>query len=326
MKMNHHKQQILKVTLVLVLSLFLAHVPIVQAQNVPDPIRQVIEQKFPGADIKEVEQEMWEGQSVTEVELTTKDGVDYQVLVSKDGEILKAEEEKGLPLIGGEFSIGMAVRGEQDIYKDVDTEFEPTPFFLFENGPLEIRAYDGIDASFSLYGNKFFTAGVMGSLMLGEGYDSDDSDYFEGMDELETLYSVGLQLDGQFAGWEAGLEILQDVSGEHDGQEVELSLVYPWMVAGLELRPELSVTWLSEESVDYFYGVSATEARADRPAYSPGSSYEIGAELMIQRPIYGNFTMIGIAGISTFGADITDSPLVDEDYEIEGTIGLMYTF
>jgi outer membrane protein len=47
---------------------------------------------------------------------------------------------------------------------------------------------------------------------------------------------------------------------------------------------------------------------------------------MIQRPLFGNFTAVGIVGISTFGNEIVDSPLVDEDYELEGVLGVMYTF
>jgi outer membrane protein len=229
-------------------------------------------------------------------------------------------------LIGGELSIGMFARGEREIYKDVGSKFEPAPFIRYENGPFEIEGYDGLDASFTLFRSGSYGIALTGSVDFEDGYDPDDSDYFEGMDELDTLYSVGLKCETNFAGWEAELEFEQDVSGEHDGQEVELALVYPWMAGGFEFRPTLSATWLSEKTVDYFYGVSAKEAKPDRPAYSPGASYEIGAELMILRPLFGNFTAVGIVEISTFGKDITDSPLVDEDYEIEGVLGIMYTF
>ena len=316
----------MKIYLLLGLSLMMNSPSVALAQDVPDKIRQVIEDRFPGADIKEIESELWEGQPVTEVELTAQDGTEYEVFVSKNGEILHIAEKKGLPWIGGELTIGFGLRGEREIYKDADTEFEPIPFLVYENGPFEIEAYDGINATYRLYGNDLFEVGLLGSIMMEEGYDTDD-DYFKGMDELDSfLYGAGLEFAVTFAGWQTGLEILQDISGEHDGQEVELSFAYPWSVAGFGLTPKLSLTWLSKKTVDYFYGVSDSEARSDRPAYSPGSSFEIEAELMVQRPIYGNFSIIGLIGVSTFGSEITDSPLVDEDYEIEGAIGLSYTF
>jgi outer membrane protein len=298
-----------------------------KGMDLPEAVKSSIEKAFPDAEITEIEKENWKGKVVTEVELISTDGIYYEVYVSEDGQILKVEEEEGeLPWIGGELSIGMAARGEREIYKDVDSEFEPAPFIRYENGPFEIEVYDGLDASFTLFGSGFYEIALKGSVDFEEGYDSDDSDYFEGMDELDTLYSVGLGYEINFAGWNAELEFEQDVSGEHDGQEVELAFAYPWMAGGFEFQPTLSATWLSEKTVDYFYGVSEKEAKPDRPAYSPGASYEIGAEVMILRPLFGNFTAVGIVEISTFGKDITDSPLVDEDYEIEGLLGIIYTF
>ncbi|MDY6987314.1 MAG: MipA/OmpV family protein [Thermodesulfobacteriota bacterium] len=326
MRKDHYRPTNVKATLALGFFLLLGAPLAAQAGDVPKVIREAIHQEFPGATIKEIEQEVWKGQPVTEVELTSRDGVDYEVVLSDSGEILNVEEEEGLPWIGGELSLGVALFVERDIYMGVDTEFQPVPFFEYENGPLEIQATDSIDATYAFYRSDRFSVALIESIELEEGYDTDDSDFLKGMDELETLYGAGLELEGMVAGWEAGLEVLQDVSGEHDGQQVELSLTYPWTAAGFEWHPEFSLTWMSEKTVDYLYGVSAKEARAGRPAYAPGSSFEIGAELMVQRPLFGDFTAVGIFEISTFGSDVTDSPLVDEDYAIEGVLGVMYTF
>jgi outer membrane protein len=319
-------RQNIKISWVLAICLVSGIFSLVRAEDTPDHLRQVIEDRFPGADIKEIESEVWEGQPVTEVEITTQGGAEYEIFVSKSGEILHIAEEKELPVIGGELTIGFGLRAEREIYKNADTEFEPMPFLAYEKGPFEIQGYDGISATFRLHGNDRFEVGLVGTIMMEEGYDTDD-DYFKGMDKLDSyLYGGGLDFAMTFAGWEICLGILQDISGEYDGQEAELSFAYPWSATEFEFTPKLSLTWLSEKSVDYFYGISAKEARPDRPAYSPGSSFEMEAELMIQRPIYGNFSIIGLLGVSTFGSEITDSSLVDEDYEIEGVIGVTYTF
>jgi outer membrane scaffolding protein for murein synthesis (MipA/OmpV family) len=296
-------------------------------EDVPEEdVRKAVESRFPGAVIKEVEQESWKGQSVTEVELTDKDGKHFEVMLSPRGEILSVEEKKGLPWIGGELGLGFAMRGERDIYKGTGTDFEPSPFFIYENGPLEILAYDGIDAWFRLLGNDWLSLEASGSILLEEGYDPADSDYFEGMDEISTLYYAGLQLEAARGNWEARLGFQQDISGEHDGQEVELSLFYNKVVSGFELRPELSFTWMSSDAVDYFYGVSGEEARPDRPAYSPGSSFEVGLGMLVQWPITERFTAVALFEVSTVGGEIKDSPLVDSDFEVEGALGVMYSF
>ncbi len=296
------------------------------ANGVPEDVRKVVESRFPGAVIKEVEEEMWKGQNVTEVELTDKDGRIFEVLLSPGGEILSAEEEKGLPWIGGELSLGIAMRVEREIYKGVGTEVEPAPFFLYENGPLEILAYDGMDAWLRLIGNDWLSLKASGSILFEEGYDPEDSDYVEGMDEIGTLYYAGFQLEAVLGNWEARLEPLQDISGEHDGQEVGLSLFYNKIFAGFELRPELNLTWMSSDTVDYFYGVSGKEARPDRPVYSPGSSFEVGIGMMVQKPITESFTTVALFEVSTVGGEIKDSPLVDSDYAVEGALGVMYSF
>jgi outer membrane protein len=317
----------MKTVYVLAVCLLLLSHPLVRAEDLPVVYREAIEARFPGAVIHETEPEMWNGQRVMEVELTDREGVDYEVYLSEDGEIQHIAEEKGLPLIGGELTIGIAVQGENGIYKDTDSEIEPAPFLLYENGPFAIQGYGGIEASYRIYGNDFFEMGVLGSLDFGEGYDKDDSTYFEGMDELEDiLYGAGVFFGVNFSGVEAGVDIVQDISGEHDGQEVGVSVSYTWMVGGFQVEPELSLNWLSEKTVDYRYGVSEREARVGRPAYSPGSSFQVEAELLVQRQIFGNFSIIGLIGASSFGSDITDSPLVDEDYEIEGAIGIGYAF
>ena len=167
---------------------------------------------------------------------------------------------------------------------------------------------------------------VKGAVLFNEGYDVDDSTYLTGMDELDTLYSAGVAARWNLNGWEIGLEAMQDVSGEHDGLAVEMFVERTWLAAGFEFTSAVSLSWMSSDMVDYFYGVSARETRADRSAYAPGESWEAGIEIMIQRPLFGNFSAVGILGISTFGSDIKDSPLVDEDYAAQLVLGLTYAF
>jgi outer membrane protein len=326
MKTDHYRPKHLKKTFIRALCLLLGTVFAGHAGDVPEHIRKAIEQEFPNATITEIRKDVWKGQTVTEVELTPQDGGNYEVILSDSGKILSIEEEKGLPWIGGELRVGLGVAAGSGVYKGEGSEVNPAPFFNYENGPLEILGHDSIDLTFKFYRGGVFSIGLIGSLSLDEGYDADDSDFLKGMDELETLYSAGLEFEGNYAGWAANLEILQDISGEHDGQEVELSLGYQWMVAGFEVRPGLSLTWMSQDTVDYLYGVSAKEARADRPAYSPDADFEIGAELMIQRALFGNFSAVGLVEVSTFGSEIADSPLVEEDYEVGGVLGVMYRF
>lgn len=326
MKTKYYRAALLVVMTILGVHLVSGAVTVLYAVEVPQAIRDAIEHQFPGATITEIREEMWKGQMITEIELTARDGIDYEVRVADSGEILTVEEEKGLPLIGGELTIGGGVRAEQQIYRGMESEIQPVPFLLYENGPLELQAYNGIHAAFSLLQSEYFAISVFGSLDMNAGYDPGDSVYLKGMDELETLYGAGVALEAGYDGWEVELSFHQDFSGEHDGQEVELGLGYRWWMLGFECRPNVSITWMSDEVVDYFYGVSAREARTDRPAYSPKSAFEFEAQLMIERPFLENFTWVGLVEISTFDGEINDSPIVGEDYEFSAVVGVAYSF
>lgn len=325
--MGKNKSIIFCISLLAVMIIMMNATIAFSAERLPEIVRSTIEQEFPGSVITETSEKSWKGKEALKIELTTKDGIPYEVYMTKNGRFLNAKaEDDELPLIGGELSIGLGVLGEKDIYKDTSSEIEPVPFFRYENGPLEIMTANGIEATLKLLGNRAFSVGLTSSVVMEDGYDADDSDFLKGMDELGTLYFAGLAFSGQYADWEVGLDVVNDISGEHNGLEAELSIEYQWMMGDFQFQPSLSMTWMSKKTVDYFYGVSASEANSERPAYDPGASYEVGLELMVQRPIVGNFSAIGIAGISTFGKDIKDSPLVDGDYAVEGILGFIYTF
>jgi hypothetical protein len=84
---------ILGMTLPLVMSLLMATVLVVWAGDLPEPVREAIGRMFPNATIHEIEPETWNGQLVTEVGLTSEDGLELEVVVSEDGEILSIEKE-----------------------------------------------------------------------------------------------------------------------------------------------------------------------------------------------------------------------------------------
>ncbi len=309
------------------LSFVLVLCGVIRAGNLPTAVLERLTDHFPGAQVTEVEPAMWEGQSVLEVDLITTDGVAYQVLVTETGEILEAEkEDDGLPWVGGELLVGFGVRAEKELYRDTDTEVSPVPFLRYENGAFQIQAYDDISASYRVFGSPDFGLSIKGGVDMGGGYDTGDSRYFNGMDKLNTIYTLGASFESEFGGWTAGIEFTQDVSGEHNGQEIEVALGHPLDYGKLEIRPTISATWISKKNVDYFYGVSAREARPDRPAYSPGSSYEIGAELMLLYSIFDDLQFVATVEVAKVGDEIKDSPLVDEDHEVEAVVGLVYTF
>jgi outer membrane protein len=298
------------------------------APKIPENIIDAIKARFPGANIIEVEETTWQGQRAMEIDLIAGDGNSYEVLVSEEGEIVFiTEEDEGgsVPLIGGELSFGAATRIERDAYKHIGTETEFMPFILYKNGPLEILNFDNMGAVLKVYRGDIFSFGLCASMDLGEGYTVKNHDFYQGMDKPKTLYNAGGEIEFEFGNWETSFEIMWDISGEHDGHEISGSLLYNIEQAGFSFQPEIGLSFLSRKAVDYLYGVSIGEARPNRPAYSPKATYEIDASLLILKPLNKRFSAVGMIGISTFGNEIKDSPLIDKDYEIDFAFGLMFS-
>lgn len=293
----------------------------------PEPdIADIIHGAYPDARILEQREDTWQGQSVTEVEVRTAEGKTLDITVSELGDILEIEEESELPFIGGSLTLGLGGHWESAFYKGEDSEFNPAPFLRYEKGPLELQAYDGLCAMYSFYEFKGFHFTAKVTYENDQGYDAEDNTYLSGMDELDDLFHVGIQIGKSMGKWSADLEILQDVSGEHKGQQASLEISRQIDIGKFTFRPGISLGWMSSKMVDYYYGVGSHEIRPDRPLYSPSAGFEAGIELFFKRALFHNFSLIGEVELRLPTGDIRDSPLVDEDYQVGAVIGIAYDF
>ena len=78
--------------------------------------------------------------------------------------------------------------------------------------------------------------------------------------------------------------------------------------------------------MDYYHGVTDTEAQVDRPAYKGDQAINTLTSLTVGYSI--NAQMLAIAGLEQIALDtsISDSPIVDEDQIRKVYLGLIYTF
>lgn len=196
----------------------------------------------------------------------------------------------------------------------------------YENKGFEIQAYDGICATYSFYefNGAYFAAKA--AYENDGGYDPDDNKYLSGMDEIDDTFSAGLQVGKRMGKWSADLEIMQDISGGHDGQQACLEISRQIDIGKFMFRPGVSLTWMSSDMVDYYYGVGSHEVRRDRPFYAPDSGFEAGVELFFERELFYNFSLMGYVELTLPGGEITDSPLVDNDYQLGAVLGVSYSF
>ena len=104
------------------------------AGDLPEHVKEAVENRYPAAIVMDIRQENWKGEMAFEVEIKARDGKMYELIISREGDILGIEEEEGLPWIGGELTIGAGALVETDIYKGVGSEVGPAFFFNMRTG------------------------------------------------------------------------------------------------------------------------------------------------------------------------------------------------
>lgn len=121
-------------------------------------------------------------------------------------------------------------------------------------------------------------------------------------------------------------ELLHDIGKTYKGTEVRLGYSYDWRSGPWTLRPNVTVAVRDARLNNYYYGVLASEATAERAAYTPG--YGINTSV----GLYGTYDMSQrwrlLAGVSAtvLGNSVKDSPIVQKRVLPAVYIGAVYDF
>ncbi len=137
---------------------------------------------------------------------------------------------------------------------------------------------------------------------------------------------AGLRLSRRFDESQLSFELLQDVSGSHNGliANAFASHIIPWH--NWELRAGGGVSIFSSDFTDYYFGIRGDEARTDRPVYHPGSGYSLIVEFHAEYPLSKDWVFY-MGWMSTwFSQAISDSPIVSQSYQHKAKVGMRYVF
>ena len=137
------------------------------------------------------------------------------------------------------------------------------------------------------------------------------------MEELDTVFNIALIsfLHGDFG--RMGIALQKELNGDNG-----LSAIARWESKVTQGRwsgsPRINIIWRNAASANYVYGVSAQDARPNRPEYELSGglrsiiSYELSYALIPKWELFGGLEY------AWYSSEITESPIVDE----EETFGL----
>ena len=157
--------------------------------------------------------------------------------------------------------------------------------------------------------------------------DQEQGTLLNGINKRLASFEVGVEYVKRFTQSDVRIRALHDGLGRHDGYLFSFDYGRPMFTEDWLIMPSWGFSYLSENAVDYYYGVRAGEATTARPEYKPGDAWGITARIYAERPMGRNWTLFGFASYSRFSDAVTDSPLVTaQDGTHNVTIGVLWSF
>lgn len=206
---------------------------------------------------------------------------------------------------------------------------------LYVGGDHVVTFLPGV---YALWGRFYVRGPALGAYLLGGGdwtvstgillelvdTDRGDSPQLADMAELEHILLGELAVSYDRGWGELGFRVAADISGRHDGYVAGLTYGYPLAVGDWQVEPRAGIEWRSAEVNRYYYGVSAADALPARPAYAPDAGMSSTIGVAATYPIAERHSLQLTAGIESFAAEVTDSPIVERG--IRRSIGIGYIF
>ena len=223
-------------------------------------------------------------------------------------------------------TVGAGVLWRDKVYDDYEDsdKIQPFPLILFEGDRFFVRA-SNLGWKF-VRGSEWEVAAI--AEFEGDGYDESSSDTLDGMDDRDPYFGVGGQVTWQPSKWGFTLKGTTDVASESDGTQIAGNVHWTTKDGAILWRFSGGGTWMSEDYVDYYYGVKSSEAIPGvRPRFSPDEemSYDL-AGLMIYQQNDSPWLLATGAKYTMYGDEVDDSPITSDDSELSLFLGIGYTF
>jgi outer membrane protein len=220
------------------------------------------------------------------------------------------------------WALGAGVNVLQKGYRDIDRDVLPLPIISYESKwvsasvpTLDLKAYTGDTLSLRLRARY-----------TRDGYEAKDSPFLAGMSDRKGSFWVGgaFLWRPEYANFSA--EVLRDAGGHSKATRARVQVDRRFAFGAFGLTPRIGAEWVDDKFVDYYYGVRATEVRADRGFYQGDASTNIDAGLSLDYSFSRRHSVFADVRMTRFGSAIKDSPLMEKSGQAGVSLGYVYRF
>jgi outer membrane protein len=226
----------------------------------------------------------------------------------------------------GTAALGGAIRMEQSLYFENENDDLRTndfiPLYMYEGKYLFIH---GTEGGVHFFKNDAFQFNLYTKYRF-QKLDPNRNEYYAGLGERDQTVDAGLQLNSKQNWGDVDVSWVTDVLDKHNGEEVQLTYRYNFENGPWTFSPYVSLSWQDANLSNYYFGVSESEATADRPAYLPGESQWISMGLNTSWRATGRLELVANFGVTGAGSNVAESPLVAESEAYALFVGGTYVF
>lgn len=234
---------------------------------------------------------------------------------------LQAEER-------GRIGMGINLNNKLDIYNNADSDAAAGIHLQYRGERLNI---DEETIAYKLSDTEKYQIEIM-ARSENRGLEDDDLKDFTGLTERDPSLDAGFRAGMKTRYGLLSVEATGDISGTHNGQEVDLRFGPDFYQKAWDGKREVSVgalagvKWQSKDVVDYYYGVSGGEATASRAAYKGDDAIIPYVGIEAKANLSKHFSMHGNVLYKDRPDEITNSPLVNKNNDGELNLGMTYWF
>ena len=227
---------------------------------------------------------------------------------------------QGTLLLGGGVLVG------ESLYRGLDKQdrrpISIIPLVSYNGKYLFTRASAG---GIHLINKDHFEINLLARFRF-EHLDPESNEFYEGFEERRQTVDGGVELRARGDWGEFDARLLTDTFDRHQGQSTEVSYRYNFDHGRMTLSPFVSWAWHDDNLTNYYYGVSAEEARPDLPEYTPGASQRISFGLNTTYSMSDRVALYGNVGVSVADSAVTNSPIVENGNTLAVFLGGNYMF
>ncbi len=171
--------------------------------------------------------------------------------------------------------------------------------------------------------NANFSVNLRADLLM-QGYKASDAPIFNGMSSRKPSLLLGVGAKAVTPVGQVWLEAGADATGNSKGLRTEVGIGWRAALGDWTFTPYVSAQHNSAKLVNYYYGVTAAEAAANRPVYDAGAATNFNLGVSASTDISSSLSLVLGARYRAYGSSIRQSPLIDSSGSVSGTASLLY--